>query len=160
MLVGILSDTHDRTQRAERAVDRLKSAGAEYLIHCGDFTSAEVVHICGVLPFACVLGNCDHDEVAIRNAVEGVGGTYLDRGGSVIVGGKQFAVTHGDDAATFRSLILERPDYLLFGHTHVALDERDGPTHQINPGALHRAARYTVVLLDTELDATTFLTID
>ena len=32
-------------------------------------------------------------------------------------------------------------------------DERIGRTRVINPGALQRARRYTVALLDTEMDA-------
>ena len=46
--------------------------------------------------------------------------------------------------------------YLCHGHTHTALDARRGKTRVINPGALHRAAEYTVALLDTDTDTLTF----
>ena len=39
-------------------------------------------------------------------------------------------------------------DFLLHGHTHTVQDERVGRTRVINPGALHRASRYTCALLD------------
>ena len=44
-------------------------------------------------------------------------------------------------------------DWLLHGHTHQVRDERIGRTRIINPGALQRARRYTVGLLDTESDS-------
>lgn len=157
MLVGIISDTHDRVDRTHRAVERLGAAGAQHLFHCGDLTTPEIVQVCGVLPFACVLGNNDYDLTGIQAAVEAVGGTFLDAGGVLVCGGKRFAVTHGDNARVYRLLLLAKPDYLLFGHSHHPMTERDGPTRQINPGALHRAARYTVALLDTEDDTVCFL---
>ncbi len=159
MLIGILSDTHDRLERAKVAVSRLSDEGAQFLVHCGDFTSPEIVYLCGVMPFACVLGNNDWDVGGIRTAVEALGGSYLEWGGEVTCGDKRIAITHGDNARAFRSLLASQPDYLCFGHTHEALNERDGPTRQINPGALHRARRYTVAMLDTERDDVRFLEI-
>jgi predicted phosphodiesterase len=55
---------------------------------------------------------------------------------------------------------LKAPDYLLFGHSHEVADYREGPTRWINPGALHRAAEWTVGLLDLANDAYTVLTIE
>ena len=45
-------------------------------------------------------------------------------------------------------LTARRPDYLFSGHTHQALDVLRDDTRFINPGALHRASRWTVGLLD------------
>jgi putative phosphoesterase len=161
MRIGILSDTHDRAARAGRAAERLRAEGAERLIHCGDVTGPDVVfavHAAG-LPAAYVFGNCDHDRSALRAAFEAVGATCLDAGGVLELGDKRVAVTHGDDTRAFRRLLAARPDYLLYGHTHEPLNERDGPTRQINPGALHRARRYTVVVLDLERDEARFVDI-
>ena len=127
------------------------------LIHCGDLTDPHVVHLCAIVPLTCVLGNNDYDAEGIRVAVSAVGGTYLEWGGEINCANKRIAVTHGDNTRLFRSIVLSQPDYLLFGHTHVPMNERDGPTRQINPGALHRARSYTVALLDTELDSVRFL---
>ena len=63
-------------------------------------------------------------------------------------------------AERLRRLTALQPDYLLFGHSHHATDERDGVTRCINPGALSRAAQYTVALLDLETDALQFLTVE
>lgn len=157
MRIGILSDTHDRVERTERAVARLRAEGAEALIHCGDLTGPEVVHACAGLPGYYVLGNNDFDVDALRTAIETVGGVFLGDGGEVVLAGRRFGVTHGHLAREFRRLVAAQPDYLLFGHTHLRLDERDGPTRQINPGALHRAAEWTVALLETNTDAVRFV---
>jgi predicted phosphodiesterase len=60
----------------------------------------------------------------------------------------------------FRRIAEQRPDYLLFGHSHRTTDQRVGPTRMINPGALHRARTWTVALLDLESDVVKFLQID
>lgn len=152
MRLGILSDTHDQLARTIRAVAILQSHGAEMLIHCGDLTGPDIVHACGVLPSTYVFGNNDFDERGLRAAMAATGGTCLGFSGEVIVAGRRIAVTHGDNAREFRRLLSSQPDYLLYGHTHVPLNERDGPTRQINPGALHRASEWTVALLDLAND--------
>jgi putative phosphoesterase len=153
MRIGILSDTHNQYARTAQAVAALEAGDVEALIHCGDLTSPEIVHLCNISrPSYFVFGNNDFDEDGLRTAIDAIGGTCLGLGGEIVLGGKRIAVTHGDSTSHFRHLLRSEPDYLLFGHTHVALNERDGPTRQINPGALHRAASWTVALLDLAHD--------
>ena len=159
MRIGILSDTHDHLRRTARAVALLAAEGAEALVHCGDLTGPEVVRACGALPGYYVFGNNDFDEDALRRAIAEVGGVCLGRGGELALGGRRIAVAHGDSVPTVRRLAAAAPDYLLFGHSHVASDDRDGPTRWINPGALHRAAAWTVALLDLDTDLLRFVTI-
>ena len=148
MRIGILSDTHDQVQRTKSAVAMLVEGGAETLIHCGDLTIADVVDECSVLPCYFVFGNCDYDRESLRQAINRVGGTCLERGGLIALGGRRLAVTHGDLDQELRRLAALEPDYLFSGHTHVASDVQKGPTRWINPGALHRASVWTVALLD------------
>lgn len=159
MRIGIISDTHDHRARTSRAVDALMDHGAEALIHCGDLTGPEIVQECGLLPSFYVFGNNDFDKAGLRAAMRAVGGVCLEYGALIELGGKRIAVTHGDLPSEFRRLLLLEPDYLLFGHTHVPMDERDGPIRQINPGALHRADEWTVALLDVDSDNLDFVKI-
>ena len=160
MRIGILSDTHDRLKRAARASRRLADEGAEVLIHCGDLTSPDVVYECAAVPAYFVFGNNDHDEAGLRRAMEAVGAVCLGRSGEVVLAGKRLAVTHGDSVREMDRLSASAPDYLFFGHTHHPYDERQGPTRWINPGALHRAAAWTVALLDLTTDTLRVLDID
>jgi putative phosphoesterase len=148
MRIGILSDTHDQQARTARAVAILADAGAEALIHCGDLTRPDMVHLCGILPAYFVFGNNDDDLRGLRAAIDAVGGTCLGYGGEIALGGKRIAVTHGDNVREIRRLASAIPDYLLFGHTHLPSAVQIGATRHINPGALHRASSWTVALLD------------
>jgi len=160
MLLGILSDTHDRLDRTRRGGTLLREEGAEALIHCGDLTGPGIVAICGVLPLAFVLGNNDDDMApTLQRAAEEVGATYLAWAGEIALAGKRIAITHGHLSTDVRRLLEAKPDYLLTGHTHWADDSMSGPTRRINPGALHRAAPYSVALLNLASDELRILTI-
>lgn len=159
MKIGILSDTHDRVKRTIRAVMRLRSEGAEALIHCGDLTGPEVVGACSVLPAYYVFGNNDFDRFNLRLAMEASGGTCLEFGGIIELAGRRIAVVHGDLRREVSRVLQNDPDYLLYGHSHVADDRQEGSTRWINPGALHRADEHSVALLDLETDGLEFLRI-
>lgn len=159
MRVGILSDTHDHRKRTARAVARLRAEGAEALIHCGDLTTPEVVYECSPLPGYYVFGNNDFDEKGLRAAIAAIDGVCLGWGDEITLAGKRIAVTHGHLVKEARRLLAAVPDYFLFGHTHVAHDGEGRPRH-INPGALHRAAEWTVATLDLDADRVQFFRID
>lgn len=158
MRIGILSDSHDQVERTAGAVALLAAEGAETLIHCGDLTGPEVVHAIAESGLSChyVLGNNDFDRKGIERAVVATGGTMLGWAAELAWAGCRIGVTHGHLMGEFRRLVKAQPDYLLFGHSHQWLNERDGPTRQINPGALYRAREWTVATLDLESDEVRF----
>jgi putative phosphoesterase len=162
VLLGILSDTHDHLPRTRRAVATLRDRGARHLVHCGDLTGPDVVYLCAAsdLPCAYVLGNNEDQFVALERAIADTGGTFLGWGGEIELAGRRIAVTHGHLAPEMRRLIASRPDYLLYGHTHVRFDDEEPVGRRINPGALHRADEHTVALLDLETGTLRFLEID
>ena len=160
MIVGILSDTHDRVAAAAAAVELLRSRGAEFFIHCGDVGSERVLDQLAGLRAAFVWGNNDYDRLDLQRYAQRLDIQCFGNFGEIDLGGKQFAVLHGDDfRLKQRVLAGQRHDYLLQGHTHVPQDERVGRTRCINPGALHRAKEKTVALLDTVADEVTFLSV-
>jgi predicted phosphodiesterase len=73
--------------------------------------------------------------------------------GEITIDGKRIAFTHGHLYECVKQALASGVDYLLFGHTLEVRDERIGRTRVINPGALHRAARYTAALLDPGADS-------
>lgn len=160
MRIGILSDTHNELARAARAVEMLKAAGAEALVHCGDLSGPEVVAVGRGLPFVFVFGNHDADMVPwLWQSAKAEGATCLGWGGVVELGGKRVGVTHGHMATDVRNVAAERPHYLLSGHTHAPFDLRDGAVRRVNPGALANADEFSVAVLDLTADAVTFLTV-
>jgi putative phosphoesterase len=158
MRLGIVSDTHDQLDRTQRAVQLLQDDGAEALIHCGDFTRPEVLEVCAVLPCYFVFGNNDDFSIPdLKRAAEQTGAVCLEWGGEVTLSGKRIAVTHGHFHTDVRRLLATQPDYLLTGHSHIAGESRAGKTRRINAGALHRASKFTVAVLDLESDEVRFL---
>lgn len=160
MRVGILSDTHDQLYRTERAVKLLQEAGAEALIHCGDFTTPDIVEACSVLPFYFVFGNNDVDSTSMLQlrAIDS-GAVCLKWSGVVELSGKRLGVTHGHLTSDLRSIQTTPLDYLFTGHSHETHDQRHGTTRRINPGALYRASIYTVAVLDLSNDTLEFITV-
>jgi putative phosphoesterase len=160
VLVGILSDTHDRVDAMAAAMKLLRDAGAEFFVHCGDVGSERVIdHLAGI-PSAFVFGNTDWDRAALARYAQSVGVACYGALADLELGGKRVAVTHGDDFKLKQRLLAEQNyDYLLQGHTHVRADQRVGRTRLINPGALHRAREKTVALLDTTSDRLEFFVI-
>ena len=161
MKIGILSDTHDQVDRTRQAIERLGSLGAEAAIHCGDLTNAEIVEACSVLPFYFVFGNHDADMAyLLADAAKQYGANCLKWGGEIELAGKRIAVAHGHFPKDYRPLVAAQPDYFLFGHSHQTHDSMDGHMRRINPGALYRAAEFTVALLDLDTQRLDFIPIE
>jgi putative phosphoesterase len=153
MLLGILSDTHDRSEMMQRAVTTLQERGAEFFVHCGDVCAPELLDALAGLGCAFVWGNCDWDRARLQRYGDGIGVPCYGDFADLELVGKRIAILHGDDKARMdRLLAAQEHDYLFHGHTHVRRDERVGKTRVINPGALHRAAEKTVALLDLAAD--------
>jgi putative phosphoesterase len=156
MILGILSDTHNRLDRTARAVNLLKELGAEVLVHCGDITRPDIVWICSELPTYYVFGNNDYEEDRLRLAIRESAGTCLGWGGTFVLNGKRIGVVHGDRRDEWIRCIAQGPEYLFCGHTHRCRDDRADGTRIINPGALSRAPLHTVASLDLAADRLRF----
>jgi putative phosphoesterase len=160
MLLGILSDTHDRYEMMAAAVRALQERGAAYFIHCGDVCAPNMLdHLAG-LQSAFVWGNCDFDRTGLQRYAEAIGVRCFGAFGEIELAGKRIAVLHGDDRSRMDQTIRgQAHNYLFHGHTHLRRDDRIRKTRVINPGALHRATEKTAALLDLESDKLEYLTI-
>ncbi|HVA50110.1 MAG TPA: metallophosphoesterase family protein [Pirellulales bacterium] len=158
MRLGILADTHDELARTQFAVEMLRDAGAEALVHCGDLAGAPIVEACSKLPLWFVFGNHDADSVPeLRRAAADFGAVCLGWGGVVDLAGRRIGVAHGHLTMDVRRVLAERPDFLLTGHAHYRSDAVVRSVRQINPGALYRAEEFTVALLDLASGSLRFL---
>jgi uncharacterized protein len=158
MLLGILSETHDELARIRLAIELLREAGAEALIHCGDLASPPIVTACAALPCWFVFGNHDADNVpTLQQAALEAGAVCLGWAGEVMFNDCRIAVAHGHMRDDIRWALTAQPDYLLSGHSHIASDSHVGLVRRIYPGALHEAEQFTVALLDLCTDELRFL---
>lgn len=168
--IGLLSDSHGRAGTTRRAVDLLRGAGAEVLVHLGDVGTIEVVDALCVdaldtddqLEAHMVFGNTDWDRDALAKYADDLDVIVDDPVGRLpLLGpaGNEDGVLlfcHGHVPQDLDTALAENPRYLCHGHTHRTLDTHHGSTRIINPGALFRASAYTVAILDTNTDRLTF----
>ncbi len=163
--IGLLSDTHGRAEIARRAVRLLIDQGAGVLIHLGDVGGEKVIDALveqvdgrGEMtpPVHVVFGNCDDDAMELGRYASGLGIVVDDFEGRMVFDGKRVAFMHGHQAAAMNHALADGVEYLCHGHTHHRSDKKVGATRVINPGALCRADRYTVAILDTERDKLEF----
>lgn len=160
VLIGILSDTHDRIEQARAGMNLLAANGAQFYIHCGDVGGEQILDLFAGLPGVLVWGNNDWDRQGLGRYADSLGVKVQPSLAEVELDARQFAVTHGDDARLVQQLLAQqRHDYLLVGHSHIRADRRQGRVRIINPGALHRAAEKSVALLNLATDELRFLRI-
>lgn len=160
MIIGILSDTHDRADAMAAGIRILQEAGAEFFIHCGDIGSQRCIDLLTGLKSAFVFGNCDFDRAALARYATSIDVPCYGNFADLTLDDKRIAVIHGDDFKLKQRLLsAQQHDYILQGHTHLRADERIGKTRLINPGALHRATQKTVAMLDTTADRLEFLNV-
>lgn len=152
MLIGILSDSHGHADTTARAVSALRAHGAELLLHLGDIGTDEVIDQLVGVNARIVFGNCDWPLEALESYARLVDVQVDHPMGIVEADGARIAFTHGHRGGLMKEALDRSVEYLLHGHTHAIRDERVGPTRIINPGALHRATRYTCALLDPARD--------
>ena len=146
-LLGLLSDTHGEVERAAQAVALLRAAGAELLLHLGDVGTEEVLEELVGSDVRVVFGNCDDVHLLTAHA------RRLDIAvdhpiGRLEIAGRRIAFTHGHLPRLVDQALRDGVDWLFHGHTHERRDERLGATRVVNPGALCRAPRYTVAVVD------------
>jgi putative phosphoesterase len=150
MRLGILADTHDQLDRTVRAVRLLRDEGAEGFVHCGDLVGPAMLEAFAGTRLTFCFGNNDRDRDALRRAAAALGADCLEEGGTFSAGRRRVAVTHGHSPRERSRLLSTGPDFLFVGHSHRAGHRREGETIVCNPGALHRATRYTVALVDVD----------
>ncbi len=160
MLLAVLSDTHGHVGNTRDAVRMLEAREVTRVIHCGDIGSPEIPPLLAAWPTDYVLGNVDRDTTALRRAVEAAGHQLHGRFGSLELEGRKIAFLHSDDEKLFRQTIASGDwDLVCYGHTHKAEMHREGSTLVLNPGALYRAARHSVAVVNLPDLETTHLTI-
>lgn len=159
-LIGLLSDSHGEWLRTREAMRVLQQRGCARIIHLGDVGTHEVLDELAGHHVTMVFGNCD-SVLRLRKYAVDLGLDVQHPSGTITSDGKCIAFLHGDDERQYRCYLDDQAvDIVIHGHSHEMRDEVIKKTRCINPGALHRAARYTVAVLDTEKDVLEFLELE
>ncbi len=163
--IGLLSDSHGHAATTRRAVALLLEHGVDRLVHLGDVGTADVLDALAVkanggdgqMPAHVVFGNTDWDVQMLGRYARDLGLSVDHPLGMLSLDAGQLAFCHGHDTQAMGQALTAGVRWLCHGHTHQASDTRQGATRIINPGALHRARRHSVAVLDTDADELTLL---
>lgn len=125
MKIGLLSDTHSKKGRSQKAIDHLAAKGAEFLIHAGDIVKPEMLQQLKAsgLRYIAVYGNNDaalHEYHEKYNLVQEP--HYFK------LGGVNFKLMH------LPFYLNADAEVILFGHTHVFECDFKNNTLFLNPG--------------------------
>ena len=134
--IVVLSDTHIPVRAAkipEQIIEQFKDA--DLIIHAGDNQTIEVVNILQKYGnYVGVCGNMDSDDVADKLPEKAII--------NINNGNKEFkiVVTHGSGppeglVERILSYFEEKPDCIIFGHSHKPFNEKIGNTLMFNPGS-------------------------
>ena len=140
MQLGLISDTHGTVPNAVHEA----LAGVDCILHAGDVGPENVLtELEAIAPVRAVLGNTDHGLALPESRME----EYA---------GHRFLLHHIVDVAfpsrTVRKLLAEeKPDIVVFGHTHMPFDETLDNVRYMNPGSPNTprgGAPATVAIVD------------
>ena len=161
MKIGIVSDTHDNIELAEKASDFF-SETVEKVIHCGDM----------IAPFTAELFDREYDFYAVRGNNDGEWnlksiveefGRFENNVMELEFEGLSIAVYHGTEEEIVEGLVEKDYDFVFRGHTHERkLEDHDG-TVEVNPGGIKLPDQnegFSITVLDTETKEIEFHSIE
>lgn len=148
MIIGVLSDTHDRLPMIDAALALFAKRRVEAIIHAGDFVAPFAVR--RLLrydgPLYVTYGNNDGERAGLKELMpQVVDGPLL-----VELGGQRILVHHYIGWCAAKDI--ERADIVITGHTHEVVNRVDGGRLLLNPGECCGwvTGLCTVAVLDTK----------
>ncbi|MCC6927530.1 MAG: YfcE family phosphodiesterase [Gemmatimonadaceae bacterium] len=135
MLVGLLSDTHDRLPAIRSLLEYMQKRGVGIVLHAGDFCAPFSLRpfIELNMPMVGVFGRNDGDHEGIRAfAQQGMGLELFESPHSFEMGGQRILLVHDLADASPRSV--ESHGVVVHGFTHREEMMIRGETLIVNPG--------------------------
>jgi uncharacterized protein len=144
MKICIISDSHDRGDALERAVNDAAAEGAQVVLHCGDVIGAHTLRpaLRAGLPMHVIHGNNLGDSVALHKLSQSSGGLlqYYGPDARLELGGRKIFLVHYPEYGHALACT-GNWDLVCCGHSHQAGIERvatvkGGSTWLVNPGTI------------------------
>ncbi len=154
MVIGIMSDTHDRIDAIEAAINFFNQHNVTDILHAGDLVSPLVVPKFSNLKARLhyVWGNNEGDREFIKTRFDELGIKPLGDFAALEIGGRRIALLHGTNEHIVDSLLKSGLyDVVVRGHNHKA-EVVVGPTLLVNPGEVcgYLTGQQTIALLDLD----------
>ena len=136
MILGVVSDTHNRVFNVEKIIDIFNSNNVDKVIHTGDITQAKTLGRFARLncPLLGVFGNNDIEEEGLIETAKENGFDFQEPPFSLEIEGKKIAIFH--EPEEIENFIKKDPsiNLIIHGHTHIYRNENIGNVKIINPG--------------------------
>jgi len=148
MIIGVISDTHDRLPMIDAALALFMRRRVEAVIHAGDFVAPFAVRrlLQYKGPLYGAYGNNDGERAGLKKLLPQLvdGPLWIELGGSRIL------VHHFIEWCDRSDM--ETADIVITGHTHEVVNRFDGKRLLLNPGECCGwvTGRCTVAILDTD----------
>lgn len=133
MKIGVISDTHIPAKSNElppELVNALK--GCDLILHAGDFTETGVLEdLKKISKVEAVIGNMDIQELH----------SVLGNKKTLKIEGRKICLMHGHGnpdnliALLKKEFLEQKPDIIVFGHSHVPMNRYMGGILFFNPGS-------------------------
>ena len=154
MIIGIISDTHDRLPLIEKAVARLKEERVKLVLHAGDYVSAFTAKPYADLdvPMIGVFGNNCAETDRLKEVYAEVGADLRGYFTEVEAGGLKIALTHGHLKSQVDKAKNGDYNVVVQGHWHRPSVKKENDRLFINPGEVcgYLTGTCSVAFLDTE----------
>ena len=136
MILGVVSDTHNRLSHIEKIIDIFNSNKVDYVVHTGDITQAKTLkRFCRLnSTLIGVYGNNDLNEKGLEETSIEHGFNFQNPPLVTNIGGRKIAILHEPDE--IKELIENETnlDLILHGHTHRYRLEDINGVKIFNPG--------------------------
>lgn len=125
MKIGVISDTHTKIKKVQRAIETLKEDGAEFIIHAGDIVEVQALEMLknSGLKYMAVYGNNDAHLVEYHNRFNLVQEPYYFK-----LANTKFKLMH------LPFYMLPDAEVVIYGHTHKFSTEHVSGTLFLNSG--------------------------
>ena len=157
MKIGVISDTHDRLETIQEALNIFKQQKIEMIVHCGDWVSPFTLEFFDqycqkinlIVPIKSVFGNNEGDyrminirNTKLKNPIFFSPKIVLE----LKLYQQKIVVYHGHDTIILDALIKSQVyNTILTGHTHISRNEIIGKTLIINPGTTSHACLSKII---------------
>ena len=151
MKIGIITDSHDRIELLNRAIELFNKNNVKVIIHCGDFCAPfimdELAKFKGEIH--CVFGNID-DRFNTPKRAESLGIKFHGDIAEIEIEKRKIAVNHFSNIAEALAST-GKYDAVFYGHNHIADKKKIGKTLLVNAGELmDRKTGPSVAIYDTK----------